>query len=68
MHEVLAGLHEQLQFLNRLQGAAHFTDKKHRKNPAKEPKHYPRPHEVYRRDSSDDDEDDTPDGGEFAKE
>lgn len=66
---MLAGIHEQLQFLNRLQGAAHFTDRKHRKNPAKEPKHYPRPHELYRRDdSSDDDEDDTPDGGESEEE
>jgi hypothetical protein len=48
--EVMAGIHEQLQQLNRLQGAAHFTDKKHTKNPAPEPKHYPRPRELYERD------------------
>ena len=65
LHEVLAALHEQIQLLNRMQGAAHFTDKKHRKNPAREPKHYPRPHEWYvQRDSPDDDEDESPDGGE----
>lgn len=44
---VLAALHEQVQTLNRMTGAAHFTDKKHTKNPAPEPKHYPRPHELY---------------------
>ncbi|MFJ4828390.1 hypothetical protein ACIP79_00390 [Streptomyces sp. NPDC088747] len=47
--EVFASLHEQGQALNRMTGAAHFTDKKHRKNPAPEPKHYPRPHEVHKR-------------------
>lgn len=46
--EVMAGIHEQLQRLNRIQGAAHFTDKKHRKNPVPEPKDYPRPYEIYK--------------------
>ncbi|WP_055563600.1 hypothetical protein [Streptomyces atriruber] len=49
---VLAALHEQVQTLNRMTGAAHFTDKKHKKNPAPEPSHYPRPHELYERDAS----------------
>ncbi|MFH8405579.1 hypothetical protein ACH4FX_12500 [Streptomyces sp. NPDC018019] len=56
--EALAAIHEQLQRLNRIQGAAHFTDKKHRKNPAPEPKPYPRPREVFRREE-DDEEDGT---------
>lgn len=43
----MAATHEQLQRLNRLQGAAHFTDRKHKKNPVPEPKRYPRPHEVF---------------------
>lgn len=54
----LAALHEQIQTLNRMTGAAHFTDKKHTKNPAPEPKHYPRPHELHKRDDSSDEEDD----------
>lgn len=45
--EAMASLHEQFQRLNRLQGAAHFTDKKHRKNPVPEPKRYPRPYEIF---------------------
>lgn len=44
--DVLADIHEQLQFLNRLTGAAHFTDKNHKKNPAAEPQRYPRPYEM----------------------
>lgn len=31
--EALAGIHEQLQYMNRLIGAAHFTDSKHPNNP-----------------------------------
>lgn len=46
-HEALAAIHEQLQRLNRIQGAAHFTDRKHRKNPVPEPKKYPRPYEIF---------------------
>jgi hypothetical protein len=41
--DVLALVHEQLQQLNRLTGAAHFTSKNHRKNPVPEPKKIPRP-------------------------
>jgi hypothetical protein len=51
--EVAAATHEQLQRLARIQGAAHFTDKKHRKNPVPEPKHYPRPHEMFDTDDPD---------------
>lgn len=54
----LATVIELLQTLNRMTGAAHFTDKNHRKNPAPEPKHYPRPHELHKRDDSSDEEDD----------
>ncbi len=43
----MAATHEQLQRLNRLLGAAHFTDRKHKKNPVPEPKHYPRPYEIF---------------------
>jgi hypothetical protein len=45
--EALAGIHEQLQYMNRLIGAAHFTDSKHPNNPVPEPQHYPRPNELY---------------------
>lgn len=55
--EVLAAIHEQMQRLNRLQGAAHFTDRKHKKNPVPEPKAYPRPYEIYKTDHDDPDED-----------
>lgn len=57
--EVMAALHEQIQRLNRLQGAAHFTDRNHKKNPVPEPKAYPRPYEIYpsNRDEPDEDED-----------
>lgn len=51
--ETLAALHEQLQRLSRIQGAAHFTDRKHRKNPVPEPKHYPRPHEMFVKEGED---------------
>lgn len=51
--EMLAAIHEQLQRLSHLQGAAHFTDKKHRKNPVPSPKHYPRPHEIFHQDHDD---------------
>ncbi len=64
---MLAALHEQIQLLNRMQGAAHFTDRKHKKNPAREPKHYPRPDELYRPRDSDDDEDESPDGGKASE-
>lgn len=60
-NEVQAATHEQLQRLNRIQGAAHFTDKKHKKNPVPEPKKYPRPYEIFskedRPDRYDSDED-----------
>jgi hypothetical protein len=52
-HEVSAATHEQLQRLNRLQGAAHFTDRKHKKNPVPEPKRYPRPYEIFEKDRPD---------------
>jgi hypothetical protein len=39
----MAQLHELAQQQMRLLGAAHFTDKKHRKNPVPEPKKVPRP-------------------------
>ncbi|MFE0101151.1 hypothetical protein [Streptomyces sp. NPDC059009] len=55
--EALASLHEQMQTQNRMIGAAHFTDKKHKKNPAPEPKHFPRPHELCAEDSSDEEGD-----------
>jgi len=54
--ETLAALHEQLQRANHLLGAAHFTDKKHRKNPVPKPEKYPRPSEVLRSVSSQDPE------------
>jgi hypothetical protein len=41
--EVLAQIHELIQQLNRITGAAHFTNKTHRKNPVPEPKKVPRP-------------------------
>lgn len=44
--EADAAIHEQLQRLNHIQGAAHFTDRKHKKNPVPKPKHYPRPWEL----------------------
>ncbi|MGW6790063.1 hypothetical protein [Streptomyces chartreusis] len=48
--EVLAAIHEQLQMMNRLIGAAHFTDpKKNKENPVPEPERYPRPHEMFQR-------------------
>lgn len=46
--EIQAATHEQLQRLNHLLGAAHFTSEKHKKNPVPKPKHYPRPHEIFR--------------------
>lgn len=52
--EATAAVHEQLQRLNHLQGAAHFTDKKHKKNPVPSPKKYPRPYEMFRRDNETD--------------
>lgn len=45
--DVLAGIHEQLQYMNRLLGAAHFTDRKNPNNPVPEPQHYPRAYELY---------------------
>ncbi len=48
--EATAATHEQIQRLNHLQGAAHFTDRKHKKNPVPSPKHYPRPHEMFEED------------------
>lgn len=45
--EVLASIHEQLQAIAHLLGAAHFTDKEHPDNPVPEPIRYPRPDEVF---------------------
>lgn len=56
--EALAGIHEKLQQIARIQGAAHFTDKKHKKNPVPEPKHYPRPFEIFETPELEEDEDD----------
>lgn len=49
--DILALVHEQLQQLNRLTGAAHFTGKGHR-NPVPEPRKVPRPWRIH----DDDDE------------
>jgi hypothetical protein len=62
--EATAATHEQLQRLNHLLGAAHFTDRKHKKNPVPSPKKYPRPYEMFEKDQpdhyrSDEDEMDT---------
>lgn len=46
-NEVQAATHEQIQRLNHLLGAAHFTSEKQKKNPVPKPKHYPRPHEIF---------------------
>jgi hypothetical protein len=54
--ETQASMHELLQRLIHMTGAAHFTSKKQPKNPAPEPRHYPRPHEVHQRDESEDEE------------
>jgi hypothetical protein len=43
--ELLMLIHEQLQALNHQQGAANFTDSKHRKNPVPAPVRLPRPWE-----------------------
>ncbi|MFD8117097.1 hypothetical protein [Streptomyces microflavus] len=43
--ELLANIHELLQFQAYLTGQAHFTDKHHKKGPAPKPERYPRPHE-----------------------
>lgn len=51
--EAIAAIHEQLQRLNHLQGAAHFTDRKHKKNPVPSPKHYTRPYEIFEKDRPD---------------
>lgn len=53
--EVLAQLHELTQQQMRLLGAAHFTDKKHRKNPVPEPKRVPRPWVIHEDDEEDQD-------------
>lgn len=45
--ELQAATHEQIQRTNRVLGAAHFTDRKNKKNPVPEVKPYPRPHEIY---------------------
>jgi hypothetical protein len=55
--EALANIHEQLQYMNRLLGAAHFTDKKNPNNPAPEPERYPRPNELHQRASEQGDDD-----------
>lgn len=54
---MLAGIHELLQQLNHLTGAAHFTSEKSgQENPVPGPRHYPRPHEVHTRGGDGDDE------------
>lgn len=43
LHEVLAGIHEQLQLTNHLLGAAHFTpENEPEENPVPAPERYPR--------------------------
>lgn len=49
-----AAVHEQLQRLNHIQGAAHFTSSKRKKNPVPKPKHYPRPWELYQKNDGED--------------
>ena len=51
--ETSAATHEQLQRLNHIQGAAHFTSSKRKTNPVPKPKHYPRPWEMDRRNDED---------------
>jgi hypothetical protein len=51
--ETMAAIHEQLQRLNHIQGAAHFTDRKHKKNPVPSPKHYTRPYEIFEKSGDD---------------
>lgn len=41
--EMIAQIHELMQQQNRILGAAHFTDRTHRRNPVPEPKRVPRP-------------------------
>lgn len=45
--ETLSSLHELIQQLNHLLGAAHFTDKKHKNNPVPEPERWIRPYEMW---------------------
>lgn len=45
--DVLAMIHEALQQIMRLQGAAHFTSEKRKNNPVPEPKKIPRPWNLY---------------------
>jgi hypothetical protein len=45
--EVLAGIHELIQYQNHMFGQANFTDKKHPRNPVPKPERYVRPHEAY---------------------
>jgi hypothetical protein len=47
LSEVVGGIHEQLQLLNRLTGQAHFTDKQNTDSKVPQPKHFPRPYEVF---------------------
>lgn len=60
--ETMAEIHELLQRLSYLQGAAHFTDRKHKRNPVNKPKHFPRPYELFReKDQPDQNENDQED-------
>lgn len=59
--EAVANLHEQFQRLNRLTGAAHFTNRTHTRNPVPKEKRYPRPWELIAYEE-DDPEGDEPDG------
>lgn len=50
VHDALADIHEQLQFLNHLMGAAHFTpENSPEDNPVPSPTRYPRGREALQR-------------------
>ncbi|MFF8831389.1 hypothetical protein [Streptomyces sp. NPDC015131] len=56
-NESQAAIHEQLQTLNYMFGAANFTDeKKNKKNPVPEPQRYPRPGDLLYPAEDDDEE------------
>lgn len=53
---VLADIHEQLQQLNHLIGAAYFTEDDPEDNPIRKPSRYPRPDEMYQPEDDDEEE------------
>lgn len=57
----MAQIHELGQQQLRLLGAAHFTDRKHRKNPVPEPKKVPRPWVIHDEEEDQDPKDYTED-------